>query len=277
MRQGTFDVESVDVVEDNFPLDLDSVTRHDETLNVDSVEVVEDMKVIALDSDPKKKRQSTRQITRDGPSLAGFASVGKALRSRYLVTNTLFNVFGSAAGPLLVMWIIFGVIGSGPYEWNGATVLGIIFASPFVSATLCNILVPMAAVQMVHKGWFFKIRRGDETVSRLARFLPFLALNSLWRIGLARYFAIGMIASIFYWPFALIIARFAVGPTLSTWTHIGFSVCYCVALAPSVSILGMLSFAFEPNFDRIQRGTKTHTSCCKNFWCRFLLCIRLLW
>ena len=48
-----------------------------------------------------------------------------------------------------------------------------------------------------------------------------------------------------YAPLTLLLARFAVGPQLSTWTLIWFNVIFEVLLAPAVTCFGLLGFAME--------------------------------
>ena len=97
------------------------------------------------------------------------------------------------------------------------------------------------------------------------------------RRGLPRYVAIGLAVAPLYWPPAILLARYVVGPTMATWTQIYFGICYCVAIAPAVTILGCLAFALEPNYRRIEGMMSNHKSPCKRLGYRFCGCMKLLW
>ena len=204
------------------------------------------------------------------------ASPRRVLCSKYVVSSVIFNTVGSAAGPLLVMWLVFAVAGQGPYSWNSAAVLGIVFASPFVSATLCNLLVPTVALEMVRRRWFFIIKKEDRARGRLAYVFPFLGIHPIWQIGIVRYLAIGFEVGIVFWPMGVLVVRYGFRPSLSTWTHIGSAVTYCVLIAPFVTLLGMLSWAVDPNFNRIELGCSQDRNCIVRSWRRLLLSLRLL-
>jgi len=58
----------------------------------------------------------------DAAPTAGYTTVRGVLSSRYMLSQVLFNMVGSATGPLLCFYLLFGVISTGPYSWDAPEV-----------------------------------------------------------------------------------------------------------------------------------------------------------
>jgi len=130
--------------------------------------------------------------------------------------------------------------------------------------------LPCRQPEALKKGWFVVIRESSVPWW----LLPIIKV----RRGIPRYIAIGLAVAPIYWPPAIPIARYVVGPTfVKPWTQIWFGVSYCIAVAPAVTILGCLAFALEPNYKRIEDMMSNHKSPCKRLGLRFCGCLKLLW
>ena len=58
----------------------------------------------------------------DAAPTAGYTTVRGVLSSRFMLSQVLFNMVGSATGPLLCFYLLFGVISTGPYSWDAPEV-----------------------------------------------------------------------------------------------------------------------------------------------------------
>ena len=74
----------------------------------------------------------------------------------------------------------------------------------------------------------------------------------------------------------MLLARYAVGPVMETWTQIWFVVTYVITIAPSATSLGVLGIALEPNYLRVEATMSMHPHPLKRIGYRFLGCLRLL-
>jgi len=210
----------------------------------------------------------------DAAPTAGYTTVRGVLSSRYMLSQVLFNMVGSATGPLLCFYLLFGVISTGPYSWDAPEVIGPILGSPFFASFLCPLLAPAGLPEATAWG-FAKVPL--TATARYARLFPFLGTHPAWRHSLLRHMLVGAQVSVLAWPTALLFARFVLGPTLSTWTQILGGVGYCVLLAPPITLLALLSLAVEPHYARAVDGLSFDPSPCRRLWLRVGWCLRLIW
>lgn len=208
----------------------------------------------------------------------GYATRPKeVMTSKYCVAQVIFNMVGSCVGPTFCFWILFAVIGQGPYYWYGPQVLGPIGGGTFFSSILCMVLQPMGMPDAVQKGWFRVIRTQD---------VPSCLLCLIkWRNGMARHLCVAVALIPIYWAPAVLLARFvacdeenAEGELImmATWTQIWFGVIYSITIAPSVTMIGLLGFALEHNYARVERTMSQAPNPLLRFVLRFLGCLRLL-
>ena len=226
---------------------------------------------IGRDAIPRLNRRSTTSAV---PLSSGYTTISAVLLSKYVMSQLFFNMLGSFVGPLFCFWIIFGVISTGPYAWNDAAVIGPIIGSAFVSAVLCPFLAPVGLPEAKKWGWGFgKVNPADA--ARWSCIFPFLGRHRAWQHAILRHLMLGLEVGFCYWPLAILFARFALGPVLSTWTQIIGGASYCVLLAVPNTLLGLLSLAIEPHLARAESGLSHHPNAilrlCKRIgWC-FLL------
>lgn len=184
----------------------------------------------AVTSDAITPRRALRDHASSTLTAAGYTSLGGVLCSKFVLSQLAFNMIGSFCGPLLSFWLIFGVLSTGPYMWNDSAVLGPIFGSAFVSATLCPLLAPVGLPEAVAWGWGYSKVRQIEA-DRWSCVLPPLGRHPVWRRGIVRHLALGLQVGVVVWPVAILLARYALGPELSTWTQIVGGAVYCVLLS----------------------------------------------
>mmetsp|Transcript_32122 Transcript_32122/g.58073 ORF Transcript_32122/g.58073 Transcript_32122/m.58073 type:complete len:258 (+) Transcript_32122:32-805(+) len=171
------------------------------------------------------------------------------LRCKFVQAQVAFNAIASFVGPLATFYLLFGYASQGPYEWNSAPLVGVVVGSLAGSPLLIFALMPVGMPEAVERRWFLRLRSAN-CPPWLVRVLPYLNDNPrCWRWATARLLVLGFIIGVVYVPIALLIARYALGPTLSTWTLIWFNVVYEVCLAVPVTALGLLGYAMEPNLD----------------------------
>jgi hypothetical protein len=226
---------------------------------------------ISNESVPGMRRQAST-----APLSSGYLSVGEVLRCKYVLSQLFFNMVGSFVGPVFCFWIIFGVLSSGPYPWDDAAVIGPIIGSPFVSATLCPFLAPLGLPEAKKWGLGFG-KVNPKEVQRWACLFPFLGRNPIWRHTVLRHLMMGLEVGIVMWPIAILLARYAVGPVLNTWTQILSGAVYCVVLAAPNTLLGMLSLSIEPHLARAESGLSYHPNTVLRLLKRFWWCVLLQW
>lgn len=197
-----------------------------------------------------------------------YASVGEVLKSKYCVAQVIFNMVGSLAGPTFCFWILFAVIGQGPYLWYGPQVLGPVGGGTFFSSILCMALQPMGMPEAVSKGWFHVVRASDVPAWLLWLIRP--------RNGMARHLRVAVALIPVYWPPTILLARYAVGPVMATWTQIWFGVVYSIFLAPATTAIGLLGFALEHNYARVEATMSMDPRPVRRLVSRFCGCLRLL-
>lgn len=190
---------------------------------------------------------------RKADKVDGWGTPWDVLTSRFSLFQIVFNMIASAGFPTLCFWLLFGVASEGPYDWYGLQLTGVAAGSMFCSPNLIMAIAPAGMPEAVDKGWFFKVRVDTAEARRYIKWLPFLGPHRAWRTGFKRHLMLGLILFPIYIPITLLLARFAVGPTLDTWTQIWFNVIFEVLLAPPVTAFGLLGFAMEPNYERVER------------------------
>lgn len=172
-------------------------------------------------------------------------SVREVLLSKFVLIQVLFNVVASVVGPIIMFALMFAVLDQGPYQALGPELVGVGWGSLILSPLLIFALMPVAMPEAVEMGWFKPIKL--ETCGRWRLVLPYLGIGRCWRWAPLRHLCLGAIVGLVYFPALLVIAKFVMGPTLSTRTLIWFLVCYTGALAPPITALGCLGYAVEHN------------------------------
>lgn len=169
------------------------------------------------------------------------------IRSKFVVAQIIFNVVASVLGPLGTFYLLFGYLSQGPYEWNSGPLVGVVVGSLACSPILIFALMPVGLPDAVEKGWFPRLRL--QPIEEYPRWMGLLLPILNWRWASLRNVALGLLIGIVYVPITLLLARFAVGPTLDTWTLIWFNVIYEVLLTVPVVTLGLLGYSLEPNLN----------------------------
>ena len=179
------------------------------------------------------------------------SNVRQVVLSKFVTSQVIFNTLGSFIGPLITFYCLFGLLSQGPYAWNGSQIIGVVVGSLVGSPMFIFALMPIGMPEALKNEWFYKLRVQD--VPRWLLFvLPFLRDDKkMWRYSTIRNCVLGLICGIIYVPVAILIARFGVGPTLTTWELIFFNVIYLVCLAPPITIFGLVGYAMEQNIDVI--------------------------
>lgn len=176
-----------------------------------------------------------------------YASPLGLLLSSFVIVQTLFGCVVSLGGPMLVFWLMFR---DEPYNRLGGELVSNILLSPFLCALLSLALAPLSMPEAVEGGIFFVVR--SSSAAPLARWLPFLRSDGVWKFGAARHLAIGFLCELVAAPPALLVARYGLPELVTSWEVIWFSVTY-IALLPIVCVpLGLLAFAVEPNYVRVE-------------------------
>uniref|UniRef100_A0A7S3P496 Uncharacterized protein n=1 Tax=Amphora coffeiformis TaxID=265554 RepID=A0A7S3P496_9STRA len=189
-------------------------------------------------------------------------TIGQVWTSKFVLGQLLFNVLASFVGPLGTFYLLFGHLSQGPYEWYSGPLLGVVAGSLAGSPLLIFALMPVGLPEAVEYGWFPRITEKSlqlEAEKQSSWWLlwwlsggssPSMMLSILkWKWSTQRNVAMGLVVGIFLVPLALLIARFAFGPTLSMWSLIWFNVVYEVVLCVPVLLLGLLGYALEANLD----------------------------
>jgi len=152
-------------------------------------------------------------------SEAGCGSARDVVCSSFVIMQLLINVIGSFVGPVGTFYLLFDYLSQGPYAWYSGPVIGVILGSPFGTAILTLALAPAGMPEALRWGKFKRLDR--RAALRLARIFPFCGSHPLWRVAIMRHMMLGLQTGLLYWPPALLIARFALGPELSTWEQAG--------------------------------------------------------
>lgn len=206
----------------------------------------------------------------DDSSLFYVDTVGQVWSSKFVLGQLLFNVLTSLVGPLGTFYLLFGHLSQGPYEWYSGPLLGVVAGSLAGSPILIFALMPVGLPEAVAYGWFPRITEKSirlEAEKHSSWWLPWwlssrsssssssssspsLMMSILkWKWSTQRNVAIGLVVGIFLVPSTLLLARFAFGPTLSTWTLIWFNVVYEMVLCVPVLLYGLLGYALEDNLE----------------------------
>jgi hypothetical protein len=224
------------------------------------------------------------------------------LTSKFVIAQLVFNIIASFLGPLGTFYLMFAYASEGPYRWNGGALAGVVVGSLVGSPILIFLLMPVGLPEAAEKGWFPRLRvekggvGGGQPTNRdveedapdqqeedqhsydLAQcwwMFPWLLTILKWRWSTLRNLAIGMLVGVIYVPIALLIARYALGPSLGTWTLIWFNVIYEVLLAIPILLLGLLGYALEPNLETTLEQMSSHPNCGLRLLYRALVSIRM--
>jgi hypothetical protein len=215
------------------------------------------------------------QDTTSTPIRVFAKSPADVLRCKFVVAQILFNVVASFLCPLGTFYLLFGLLSQGPYVWSSGACVGVVVGSLACSPLLIFALMPVGMPEAVQKGWFLPLRL-EKCSPWLLRVLFYLDDAPRWRWASARHLALGLMLGIVYVPIALLIARFALGPTLSTWTLIWFNVAYVVLLSIPVTALGLLGYAVEHNLDFTLSRMSSNPNIAKRLLFRSLSCLKMI-
>lgn len=220
-------------------------------------------------------------------------------KSKFAIAQLVFNILASFLGPLGTFYLLFGYLSQGPYEWSSGPLVGVVVGSLLGSPILIFALMPVGLPEAVENGWFPRldeksllggqgksscVENDDErSLSQLHAdewrqcwwMFPWLLSILQWRWSTLRNLAIGMLLGVIYVPVALLIARYALGPSLGTWTLIWFNVVYEVLLAIPVLLLGLLGYALEPNLEITLERMSDHSNCGLRLLYRTLVSLRM--
>lgn len=175
------------------------------------------------------------------------SNLQQVILSKFVISQVVFNTLGSFIGPLATFYLLFGVASQGPYQWNGSQLIGVVVGSLLGSPLFIFALIPIGMPEALKNGWFYKLRV-EHVPQWLLCVLPFLRNDKkIWRYATIRHAVLGLICGILYVPAAILIARYGIGPTLSTWELIFFNVVYLVCLAPPITIFGLVGYAQHMN------------------------------
>lgn len=213
---------------------------------------------------------------------------GDIFKSKFVIAQLIFNILASFLGPLGTFYLLFGYLSEGPYKWSSGPLVGVVVGSLLGSPILIFALMPVGLPEAVDNGWFPRIRekalvvnrQGGEDEEHLSHecswwMFPWLLSILKWRWSTLRNMAIGMMVGVVYVPIALLLARFALGPYLGTWTLIWFNVVYEVLLAIPILLLGLLGYALEPNLDITLELMSLHPNCALRLLYRTLVSLRM--
>jgi hypothetical protein len=211
---------------------------------------------------------------------------GDVLKSKFVISQLVFNIIASFLGPLGTFYLLFGYLSVGPYAWSDGALVGVVVGSLAGSPILIFALMPVGLPEAVEKGWFPRLRekglqagQSGEDEEHLAQqcwwLFPLLLSILKWRWSTLRNLAIGLLVGVVYVPIALLLARYAFGPSLGTWTLIWFNVVYQVLLAIPVLLLGLLGYALEPNLEITLEQMSSHPNCGLRLLYRALVSLRM--
>ncbi|KAL7454377.1 hypothetical protein ACHAWC_006019 [Mediolabrus comicus] len=207
---------------------------------------------IPQDQDAVVNSSSSFNINNEEEELYYASNVRQVVLSKFVITQVIINTLGSFIGPLITFYCLFGLLSQGPYVWNGSQLVGVVVGSLVGSPLFIFALMPIGIPEALKNGWFYKLRVKDVHPKWLLCVLPFLRDDKrIWRYSTIRNCMLGLICGIIYVPLAILIARYGVGPTLTTWELIFFNVIYLVCLAPPITIFGLVGYAMEQNINVI--------------------------
>jgi hypothetical protein len=216
----------------------------------------------------------------DSTSRIYAGTILEVFKSKFVIGQLVFNVLASFLGPLGTFYLLFGHFSEGPYHWSSGPLVGVVVGSLVGSPILIFALMPIGLPEAIECGWFPIIPKRNlmEELQRVWWLPPSMIRLFEWRWSTKRNLAIGMLLGIFYVPVAFLLARYAFGPTLSTWTLIWFNVIYEVALAIPVLLLGLIGYALEDNLEPILKRLSCDPNCAARLFFRAGTSIRMtLW
>ena len=95
-----------------------------------------------------------------------------------------------------------------------------------------------------------------------------------------RHFVLGLQLSVLFIPLPLLIAWGGIAGhqgTLGTWELIWFDTIFETMLTVPCTLCGLLSFAMEPNYERVKITMSMEPDKCKRLGQRVINCLKLLW
>lgn len=190
-----------------------------------------------LDPTSRTTTSTSDDNNNDGSSsMIAADSVGQVLKSPFVLIQLAINGILGFLGPLATFYLLFGFLSQGPYDWYGPQLLGVVLGSLVGSPILIFALMPVGLPEAVEKGWFPKIAKDKLQPTWLQWFID-------WKWATARNIAWTLVVAIILVPISLLIARYGLGPTLTTWQLIWFNVVYEVVLAVPVVVLGLIGYS----------------------------------
>lgn len=218
-----------------------------------------------------------------------FGTPWAVVTSKFVWYQVLFNMVSSALCSLGMFYLLFVVAVVPPDQrdtlpevpWTTPNLIGVVLGSVlFVSPTLVMILAPAGLPEAVEQQWVCVVRSADCD-GWLLTAMPFLGDHKIWRIGCARHLAIGVFLSVLIVPPTLLLAANAVASIhtgmMGTWTLIIFDLVFETLLSIPCTILGLLAFCMQPNYQRVKDTMSTDKHAGKRIGKRILGCLRLLW
>lgn len=224
---------------------------------------------VAQEDEPPRTR-TRREVQYMGPAAC--------LCSRFVLAQVGFNVLTCVGGGILFFWLLFAVASQGPYPWNSANLIGVVVGSTVLcSPAMCVLLAPFGMPEAVKNGWFGVVRPAD-CHRWLLLLCPYLREARCWRFGCLRHLALGCQLCLVFVPLPLLIAGAAFGE-FSTWGLIWFDLVFEIILCVPCTMLGLLAFGMEPNYDRVRELLSSPGCTHKVIWKRALhrigACFRL--
>ena len=202
-------------------------------------------------------------------------SPSDVLFSKFVIGQVIFNVIASFLGPLGTFYLLFGYLSQGPYEWSSGPLVGVVVGSLVGSPLLIFALMPVGMPEAVENGWFPCLRTQDCPPWMMTGIFWFLGEQSSWRWALKRNIMLAIVLGLIYVPFALLLARYAFGPSLSTWTLIWFNVVYEVLLAIPVTALGLLGYSVQHHLEFTLSRMSSNPNVAKRLGWRILSSLKL--
>jgi hypothetical protein len=196
------------------------------------------------------------------------------LKCKFVVLQVVFNLLASFLGPLGTFFLLFGYLSEGPYAWSSGPLVGVVVGSLAGCPILIFALMPVGMPEAVERGWLPRLRL-EDCPPWMLRWLPFLNDHPRWRWATVRNLALSLMVGVVYVPIALLIARYALGPNLETWTLIWFNVAYEVLLALPIVALGLLGSAMEHNLDRTIEQMSMHPNVVLRYLYRSLTSLKM--
>jgi hypothetical protein len=222
-----------------------------------------------------------------------FGTPWDVVTSKFVWYQVFFNMVSSTLCSLGMFYLLFVIASVPPSQrhslpdvhWYTPHLVGVVVGSAiFVSPMLVMILAPAGLPEAVEQNWV-RIVRVEDCPPLLLRVMPFLGEHKVWRIGCARHLALGILLLLVIVPPTLFLGYlFANGfmdgsppGYMRTWTLIGFDIVFETLLAIPCTVVGLLAFCMEPNYDRVKATMSMEKHPGKRIWYRILGCLRLLW